>query len=140
VFYESIGQQFGRYYCHAEYATSLSGVTREVRIATPEFDTADFDAMDHGDTLYEVKTGYRWLPFTPDAQLRQDIVTRFYNQATNQLIVAETCGHPLVWYFNDPVAASFFGAENAPNRQEYERIRLPVRVLYVPFRCSPRQR
>jgi hypothetical protein len=106
----------------------------EVRVITPEFDAADFDAMDVGASVYEVKTGYRWLAFTPNDAARQATVTRFYAQAVNQMIVAERCGHPLAWYFNDPIAASFFGAENAPN-PEYEQAPLPVPVWYVPFPC-----
>lgn len=133
--YESVGQQFGRYPCHAAYATSLSGVSREVRVRTPERLSADFDAMDSGRTLYEVKTGYRWMVFVGSNEARAEIIQRFYRQATEQLLIAERCGHPLNWYFNDPYVASFFGAENAPY-PDYFEVGLPVPVWYVPFNCD----
>ena len=133
--YASVSQQFGRYPCHAAYATMLSGVSREVRVRTPENDYADFDALDHGGTLYEVKTGYRWMVFMGSNEARAEIIQRFYNQATEQLIIAARCGHPLLWYFNDPYVASFFGAENAPY-PEYLEAPMPVPVWYVPFDCD----
>jgi hypothetical protein len=133
-YYQAIEQQFGRYPCHAEYARSLSGVSREMRITTPEMETADFDAMDWAGNLYEVKTGYRWLPFTPNEEARRRTIQRFFVQATNQIIVADRCGHPLRWYFNDDVAASFFGAENAAT--SYVQAPLPVPTWYMPFPCT----
>src|SRR5262245_14210711 len=133
--YESIGQQFGRYHCHAAYATMLSKVTREVRVYTPDGEYVDFDAMDHGETLYEVKTGYRWLVFSTNPVRRNEIVTRFWGQAVKQMLVAWECGHPLKWYFNDPYVASFFGAENAPY-PDYFEVPLPVSVWYVPYNCD----
>lgn len=133
--YESIGQQFGRYPCHAAYATRLSGVNREVRVRTPEKLSADFDAFDHGNTLYEVKTGYRWMVFMGSNEARAEIIQRFWTQATEQLIIADRCGHELRWYFNDPYVASFFGAENSPYPDYFEAA-LPVSVWYVPFNCD----
>ena len=133
--YQSVAQQFGRYPCHAAFATMLSGVSREVRVRTPENLAADFDAIDHGGTLYEVKTGYRWMVFMGSNEARVEIIQRFYNQATEQLIIAARCGHPLLWYFNDPYVASFFGAENAPY-PEYLEAPMPVPVWYVPFNCD----
>ncbi len=133
--YESIGQQSGRFPCHADYAKKLSGVPREVRIQSPDGESVDFDAMDHGNTLYEVKTGYRWIAFMSDGPRKTEIITRFWTQAISQIIVAASCGHPLMWYFNDPYAASFFGAENSPY-PNYFQIHLPVRVWYVPFNCK----
>ncbi len=133
--YLPVAQQFGQYPCHADYATSISGVRREVRIITPEGDSADFDAMDAGLALYEVKTGYRWVAFTPRAIQTQGVAARFYVQAANQMIVAERCGHELSWYFNDPYAASAFGAENAPY-PDYELVPMPVPVWHVPYDCD----
>ncbi len=132
--YEPVAQQFGRFPCHAAYATSLSGVSREVRITTPEQVSVEFDAIDAGGQLYEVKTGHRSLAFDSNETRRQGTITRFYNQVAKQLIVAERCGHPLSWYFSDDYAASVFGAENSPH-PEYELVPLPVPVWYVPFDC-----
>lgn len=133
--YESVAQQFGRYPCHADYARSLSGVSREVRVTTPEGINVDFDAMDHGGALYEVKTGYRWMAFMSNPTMQQATITRFYTQAATQREVAARCGHPLTWYFNDPYAASFFDAENAPY-PEYLGVPMPIMVWYRPFDCS----
>lgn len=133
--YISIGQQFGRYLCHAQYATSLSQVPREMRITDPNGISVDYDAMDWGGSLYEVKTGYRWLVFMGDPVRVNDIAARFWMQAVEQLMVAEECGHSLTWYFNDPYVASFFGAENSPY-PEYFQAPLPVRVRYEPFNCD----
>ena len=98
-------------------------------------ESVDFDAMDHGETLYEVKTGYRWLPFMSDPVRMNEIVSRFWGQAVMQLLVAAECGHPLKWYFNDPYVASFFGAENSPF-PEYFRAPMPVPVWYSPYNCD----
>lgn len=121
---EPIGQQFGRYPCHADYATSLSGVRREFRITTPEGLSADFDAMDWGGALYEVKTGYRWVPFTTSDPMRMSVVDRFITQSQNQMAVAERCHRTLDWYFNDDQAAAFFEALVQPP------------VHHVPFDCD----
>lgn len=131
--YMSVAQQFGRYPCHGAYAASISGVNREVRVTTPEGISVDYDAMDWGESLYEVKTGYRWMVFSPDRQ--DEIAARFWAQATEQLLVAEECGHPLTWYFNDPYVASFFGAENSPY-PAYFTVPMPVPVWYRPFNCD----
>lgn len=133
--YLSIGQQFGRYPCHAAFATHLSGVPREVRITTPEGESVDYDAMDSGQSLYEVKTGYRWLVFMGDPVRVNEVAARFWAQAVEQMLVAEECGHTLRWYFNDPYVASFFGAENAPYPQ-YFQAPLPVPVWYEPYDCN----
>ena len=90
--------------------------------------------MDWSGNLYEVKTGYRWLPFTPNDEARRRTIQRFFVQATNQMIVADRCGHPLRWYFNDDIAASFFGAENGSPL--YTQVPLPVPTWYVPFPCT----
>jgi|GEM_PF-4177101 len=133
--YLSVGQQFGRFLCHAQYATSLSQVPREMRITDPNGISVDYDAMDLGGNLFEVKTGYRWLVFMGDPVRVNDIAARFWLQAVEQSLVAEECGHSLTWYFNDPYVASFFGAENAPY-PEYFQAPLPVRVRYEPFDCN----
>lgn len=133
--FQSIAQQFGRYPCHAAYATRLSGVSREVRTRTPDGLTADFDAMDHGGVLYEVKTGYRWLVFGGDPVRQNEVISRFWMQAVTQMLVADTCGLRLKWCFNDPYVASFFGAVNAPHPQ-YFQAPLPVEVWYVPYNCN----
>jgi hypothetical protein len=133
--YQSIGQQFGRYPCHAAFATHLSGVSREVRVLAPDGESVDFDAMDYGQTLYEVKTGYRWLVFMGDPVRQNEVITRFWAQAVRQLLVAESCGHILKWYFNDPYVASFFGAVNSPY-PNYFQAPLPVPVWYEPFNCD----
>jgi len=133
--YLSVGQQFGRFLCHAQYATSLSQVPREMRITDPNGISVDYDAMDFGGSLYEVKTGYRWLVFMGDPVRVNDIAARFWTQAAEQMLVAEECGHSLTWYFNDPYVASFFGAENAPY-PEYFQAPLLVRVRYEPFDCN----
>jgi len=133
--YESVAQQTGAYPCHAAFATALSGTGREMRVTTPEDVSADFDAMNLAEDLFEVKTGYRWLPFTPNAASVQATIARFYAQALNQMLIAGRCGHHLTWYFSDPYAASFFGAENSPYPQ-YLRAPLPVRTLYMPFNCD----
>jgi len=133
--YESVAQQTGAYPCHAALATALSGTGREMRVTTPEGESADFDAMNLAEEMFEVKTGYRWLPFSPNAASVQSTITRFYAQAFNQMLVASRCGHRLSWYFSDPYAASFFGAENSPYPQ-YLRAPMPVPVWYVPFNCD----
>ena len=133
--YESVGQQFGRYPCHAAYATHLSGVSREFRITSPDGESVDFDAMDHGQTLYEVKTGYRGVVFSKDPIYQNSIASAFWMQAERQMHVASSCRHKLKWYFNDPYAASFFGAKNAPYPQ-YFHAPMPVEVWYEPFDCD----
>lgn len=101
---------------------------------TPEGDSADFDAMDHGEHLYEVKTGYRWLAFDSNTTRKAATVARFYGQAVNQHIVAERCGHTLSWHFNDAYAASYFFAKNAPHPAHRE-VPMLVDVWYHPFDC-----
>ncbi|NDJ75930.1 MAG: DUF4157 domain-containing protein [Chloroflexi bacterium] len=121
---EPIAQQFGRYPCHADFARSISGVSREFRITTPEGLSEDFDAMDYGGALYEVKTGYRWVPFSSNQAARQAVIARFIDQAERQLAVAERCRRTLDWYFNDDQAAAFFEP----------LVRPPVH--FVPFDCN----
>ena len=106
-----------------------------MRITDPNGISVDYDAMDFGGSLYEVKTGYRWLVFMGDPVRVNDIAARFWTQAAEQMLVAEECGQSLTWYFNDPYVASFFGAENAPY-PEYFQAPLLVRVRYEPFDCN----
>lgn len=121
---EPIAQQFGRYPCHADFARSLSGVSREFRVTTPEGLTADFDAMDWGGALYEVKTGYRWVPFSSNDQARRAVIRRFIDQSQRQMAVAARCHRTLDWYFNDDQAATFFEPLVQPP------------VHHVPFDCN----
>jgi hypothetical protein len=121
---EQVAMKFGRYPCHADFSFALSGVRREFRVTTPEGLAADFDAMDAAGTVYEVKTGYRWVPFTADEPDTRVLVDRFQDQAFRQLAVAERCGRPLVWYFNEDVVARFFDGL------------LPTDVRYRPFPCN----
>ena len=120
---EPIAQQSGRYPCHADYARSLSNVSREFRITTPDGTSVDFDAMDWGGALYEVKTGYRRVAFWTGI-VAQRTEERFVDQSERQLEVAEKCHRSLDWYFNDEGAAAHFDS----------LIRAPVH--YVPFDCD----
>ena len=126
--YKPIGQQFGRYPCHADFATHLSGDRREFRVTTPEGLVIDFDAMDHGGTLYEVKTGYRWIRSThPSMQERiRRVRERFVNQSVDQQEVADRCRRPLRWYFNEKATADYF------------RTQQPIQppVIDEPFDCN----
>lgn len=121
---ESIGMQSGRYPCHADFAFELSDVRREFRITTPEGLSRDFDAMDHGGRLYEVKTGYQWIPFTSNEKARAKTRERFIDQAEDQQQIADRCGFDLRWYFNEKPAAEYFEPF----------IRPPV--IYQPFDCE----
>jgi hypothetical protein len=112
---ESIAMQFGRVPCHADFARTFSGVRREFRVKPPDAAPVDFDARDRAGTLYEVKTGYGWLTNpnlrSPWRERRAAVIERFQEQAMNQHIVAERCGYPLVWYFNQPSVAEYFNRE-----------------------------
>ena len=125
--FEPIAQQYGRYPCHGDFASELSGTRREVRVTTPEGTERDFDAIDWSGTLYEVKTGYRWLPFlNPDDTRRQDIINRFINQSTIQFYIANRCNCPLIWYFNEEVVADLFT----------EHVPLPPPIHFREFECN----
>ena len=126
--YTPIGMQFGRYPCHADYARSVSGDRREFRVTTPEGISMDFDAMDHGRHLYEVKTGYSWM-WSSSPGMRERIERtrhRFIRQSEDQLLVAERCGRPLTWYFNERSAARYFN--------EVQPLQPPV--IHRPFDCD----
>ncbi|MFI5177524.1 MAG: DUF4157 domain-containing protein [Vicinamibacterales bacterium] len=101
--------QRGANNCHDQFATSVSGVSREWGVETPEGLYADFDALGQDRVLYEIKTGYRFLLNTSPAtyQLRERTIHNFINQSANQLAVATRCGYPLVWVFNDRTVADF---------------------------------
>lgn len=107
---EPIAMKFGRYPCHARFAAHVSGVGREVRVITPEGDSVDFDGIDWGQTLYEVKTGYRWLLSThPAMQARiREVTNRFIDQSDEQYYVADRCGLGLRWVFNEKGVADYF--------------------------------
>ena len=122
--YTVIGQQFGRYYCHARFAQALSGVPREVLVSPPRGEPKSFDAIDHGGTLYEVKTGYRWVVFNPNHPGRDEVIDRFRRQAREQLDVARQCGKPLKWYFNESPVRNFFDERIEPE------------TVYRSFRCN----
>ena len=126
--YQPIAMQFGRYPCHADYARSLSGQSREFRVTEPSGASVDFDAMDEMRNLYEVKTGYGWLWSTrPDLQPRIEAVrARFVDQSVNQEYVASRCGRSLTWFFNDRSAARYFN----------ERQPLIPPVAHRPFACG----
>jgi outer membrane protein OmpA-like peptidoglycan-associated protein len=119
-----IAQQFGRYPCHADFATHLSGTRREYCITTPHGFSKDLDALDHGGKLYEVKTGYRWLVFGPNEQMRRTRLDAFIEQSEDQLLVADQCGFDLVWYVNDSAVKMLL-----------DRV-LRVPVVYQKFPCN----
>ncbi|MEP6861374.1 MAG: hypothetical protein ABJE66_12170 [Deltaproteobacteria bacterium] len=97
--------------CHDMCAQSISGVPLEYQVTTPEGLSVSFDAVDLATTLYEVKTGYRYmLNRSPDAHLAdQQKKTRegWLAQSQQQLLVANRCGYPLVWSFNEPDVAEY---------------------------------
>ena len=108
---ESIAMQFGRYPCHAKFAERISGVRREFRITDPNGQYKDFDAMDlGGGMLYEVKTGYGWIPkeYPSMRKIIQATKDRFVDQAQEQLYIAHKCGYDLKWYFNLKPVANYF--------------------------------
>lgn len=97
--------------CHDQCAYQISGVPLEFQLTTPEGETASFDAIDWGQTLHEVKTGYRFmLNENPDPDLAmQQERTRddWQKQSQHQLTVALRCGYPLVWSFNEAAVAAY---------------------------------
>ena len=138
---ETIAMQFGRYPCHGAFAASLSGVGREIRVTPPGSKKGvDFDAMDHGKRLYEVKTGYGWMvrvaqnkqPIPKEKRLDRikfnqkwlKIKQRFQTQAATQQAVASKCGYPLTWYFNDKAVRDYFDPLIQP------------RTVYQQFKCD----
>ena len=123
-----IAMKFGRYPCHADFARSISGQSREFRVTTPEGDSVDIDAIDRAGNLYEVKTGYSWLwSRRPDLQPRiEQIRHRFIDQAILQELVASRCGRKLTWVFNERSAARYFN-EVQP---------IPPPVVHRPFDCD----
>ncbi|MUL34943.1 DUF4157 domain-containing protein [Gloeocapsopsis dulcis] len=112
--------------CHDQFATSISGVTREWEVQTPEGFYATFDALGRDRILYEIKTGYRFLLNTSPQtyQLRERTINRFIEQSENQLLVATRCNYPLTWVFNDSQVADFVDGFIQP----------PVR--FQPFPCD----
>ena len=126
--YQPIAMKFGHYPCHADYARSLSGQSREFQVTEPGGVSQDFDAMDQAGNLYEVKTGYGWLWSTrPDLQARIEARSAgFVDQSVSQQYVANRCGRSLIWFFNDRSAARYF--------TERQPIEPPVR--YREFVCG----
>ena len=115
--------------CHDQFATSVSGVTREWLVTTPFGLSESFDARSHdGRTLYEMKTGYGFLGIrnpTPRQRVMIDAVReRWQAQAALQQLVAELCGYDLVWYFTNEAARAF--ADGI----------IQARTVRVPFRCD----
>jgi hypothetical protein len=104
----AVGQRGGNT-CHDQFATLVSGVTREWGLETPEGLYAEFDARTPARVLYEIKTGYHFLLNTSPTTyaLRERTIHNFVDQSQNQLAVATRCGYPLVWVFNDQRVAEF---------------------------------
>jgi hypothetical protein len=112
--------------CHDQFATSVSGVTREWSVQTPEGMYSTYDALGRDRMLYEIKTGYRFLLNTSPTTyaLRERTIHDFIDQSQNQLAVAMRCGYPLVWVFNDSDVADFVDGFIQP------------RVTFVTFKCD----
>ena len=112
--------------CHDQFATSVSGVTREWSVQTPEGMYSTYDALGRDRMLYEVKTGYRFLLNTSPTTyaLRERTIHDFIDQSQNQLAVAMRCDYPLVWVFNDSDVADFVDGFIQP------------RVTFVTFKCD----
>jgi hypothetical protein len=115
--------------CHDQFATSVSGVTREWMVTTPWGQTESFDARSSdGRTLYEMKTGYGFLGLQHPTPRQQAMINttqeRWVRQAADQESVAERCGYDLVWYFTNEAARAF--AEGI----------MMARTVRVPFRCD----
>lgn len=104
----AVGQRGGND-CHDAFATAVSGTSREWALETPEGDYVEFDALSGGRTLYEIKTGYGFLLNTSPSTylMREATIARFVTQSENQLLVAERCGYPLIWIFNNRAVAEF---------------------------------
>lgn len=115
--------------CHDQFATSVSGVTREWLVTTPTGMPESFDARGRDErTLYEMKTGYGYLGIqnpTPNQRaMIEDKRMKWTRQAADQQIVADLCGYNLVWYFTNEAARAFAdGIIQAPTER-------------VPFRCD----
>jgi len=123
---EPVAQQFGRHFCHAAYARRLSGVSREVRVETPDGLTRTFDGLGAGGILYEVKTGYRFLLNTSPStyQRRLGVLHRWIEQSEDQAEIARRCGYRLEWHLNERAVADLVDGL------------LQVPVYYTPFDCD----
>jgi hypothetical protein len=119
-----VGEQLGGHSCHDTYAMSISGVSREFTLRTPEGVTVSFDALGPDGVLYEVKTGHRALVFNQNLPNRQTRINRMIDQSMQQAGVAQRCGYPLVWIFNDQAARDFFDGVVLP------------RTAFQPFDCN----
>lgn len=123
------GAQRGGNTCHDQFATSVSGVSREWVVTTPTGVTESFDARSRGgDTLYEMKTGYGFLGIRNPTPRQQTMIDntrrRWQRQSARQQLVADLCGYDLVWYFTNEAARAFADGIIQP------------RTVRVPFRCD----
>ena len=115
--------------CHDQFATSVSGVTREWLVTTPYGLSESFDARSPGgNTLYEMKTGHGFLGIRNPTPRQQDMIDRtrerWQRQAATQQLVADLCGYDLVWYFTNEAARAY--ADGI----------IQARTVRVPFRCD----
>jgi hypothetical protein len=115
--------------CHDQFATSVSGVTREWLVITPTGLSQSFDARSpDGRTVYEMKTGYGFLglqnPTSRQRTMIDETRARWQKQATAQQLVAHMCGYDLVWYFTNQAARAFADGIIEP------------RTVHMPFRCD----
>lgn len=108
--------QRGGHTCHDQFATFVSGVTREWAVQTPEGLYETYDALARDRTLYEVKTGYRFLLSTAESTraLREHTIHKFVDQSQSQFAVATRCGYQLVWMFNDRDVATLVNSHIQP--------------------------
>jgi hypothetical protein len=123
------GAQRGGNTCHDQFATSVSGVSREWVVTTPAGVTESFDARSRGgDTVYEMKTGYGFLGIRNSTPRQRTMIDstrrRWQRQAARQQLVADMCGYDLVWYFTNEAARAFADGIIQP------------RTVRVPFRCD----
>jgi uncharacterized protein DUF4157 len=115
--------------CHDQFATSVSGVTREWLLITPIGLEESFDARGRdGRTLYEMKTGYGFLgirnPTLRQRDMIEEVRQRWVEQSSMQQLVADLCGYDLVWYFSNRAAKEWADGVIEP------------RTVYMPFRCD----
>ncbi len=121
--------QRGGHTCHDQFATSVSGVTREWLVTTPLGKSESFDARGRDQrTLYEMKTGYGYLgvknPTPKQRKMIEDKLETWSRQAAKQQSIADQCGYDLVWYFTNEAARAF--ADGI----------IQARTARVPFRCD----
>lgn len=115
--------QRGGHTCHDDYAFKISGTPRDYDVRTPEGRIASYDGRALSPTLYEVKTGYRFL-LGPDSDRKRSTLAHLHKQAANQKEVADRCGYDLIWFFNEKAVADAMRGQIEP------------RVMHVPFKCK----